>query len=114
LLQKRSLRSERKPGVKIFYFLKKQKLNKMDKRNESLPADADAKKSEEDSQFKNQEEFDDQSRQQLDDQSRNEDKVRNKQKEESQTKHEDMIQPEKKKQTEKWDKVDRQFPNLKK
>ena len=82
----------------------------MDKRNEHLPADSDAKKSKEDTQYQTQEEFDDNSRQSLDDQSRNQDRVRN----ESQTKREDMVQPEKKKQSEKQDKVDRKLPNLKK
>ena len=82
----------------------------MDKRNEHLPADSDAKKSKGDTQYQNQEEFDDNSRQSLDDQSRNQDRVRN----ESQTKREDMVQPEKKKQSEKQDKVDRKLPNLKK
>ena len=86
----------------------------MDKRNEHLPADSDAKKSKEDIQYQNQEEFDDNSRQQSDGQSRNEERVNNKQQAESQTKHEDMIQPEKKKQSEKQDKVDRKLPNLKK
>ena len=35
-------------------------------------------------------------------------------KKDSQMDRERLIQPEKKKQTEKWDKVDRKFPNTKK
>ena len=79
-------------------------------RNKRLPADADANRSDEDVQNKHQEEFDDESKLRL---ARKQD-ARNEQKEDSQLKHEDKIQPEKKKQSEKWDKVDRKLPNIKK
>jgi hypothetical protein len=86
----------------------------MSKRNKNLPADADAQPKKEPTKFQNQEEHDEQSKQEQNETPRQEEKVRIKQAEDSQTKHEDMIPPEKKKQTEKWDKVERQFPNLKK
>ena len=74
----------------------------MENRDKRLPADADANRSNEDIQGKNQEEFDDESKLRLDANARKQD-ARNEQKEDSQLKHEDKIQPEKKKQTEKWD-----------
>ena len=82
-------------------------------RNKRLPADADANRSDEDVQNKHQEEFDDESKLRLDENARKQD-ARNEQREDSQLKHEDKIQPEKKKQNEKWDKVDRKLPNIKK
>ena len=82
-------------------------------RNKRLPADADANRSDEDVQNKHQEEFDDESKLRLDKNARKQD-ARNEQREDSQLKHEDKIQPEKKKQSEKWDKVDRKLPNIKK
>ena len=82
-------------------------------RNKRLPADADANRSDEDVQNKHQEEFDDESKLRLDENARKQD-ARNEQSEDSQLKHEDKIQPEKKKQSEKWDKVDRKLPNIKK
>jgi hypothetical protein len=86
----------------------------MDEQNKQLPADADTNQRKEDSQSGNQEELDNTSREQPDDQSRIKEKVRNEQAEDSQSKREDMIPPEKEKQSGKWDKVDRQFPNLRK
>lgn len=86
----------------------------MDKRNEHLPAESDAKRGKNDNQFKAQEEFDDRSGEQLDNQTRNQDRAKTKQQGESQTRHEDMIPSEKKKQSPKWDKVDRKLPQIKK
>ncbi len=87
----------------------------MKKRDKNLPEDADANRNPDDIQNKNQGEFDDRSRDLPNANRRKEESVRSKRiAEDSQTKHEDKIPPEKKKQPEKWDKVDRKLPNLKK
>jgi len=86
----------------------------MEEQNKPLAGVADATERKDDNQPRKQEEIDGQSNEQPDDQSGMEEKVRNGQTEDGQTEGEDKIQPEKEKESEKWDKVDRQFPNLRK
>jgi len=111
---KKDLYVKRKQDVKIFLFLNFQNQFKMKKKSRHLPADSDANPKNEDLQYENQEEFDDPARKQLNDDAKNLQNARLKQESDSQLKHESMIPPEKKKQPEKWDKVDRKLPNLKK
>jgi hypothetical protein len=86
----------------------------MKKRGINLPEDADVNKSKKDIQFQHQDEFDDPRKEELNQRANNEQEVRNKEMEASQTRHEDKIQPEKKKQSEKMDKINRKLPQIKK
>jgi len=80
-------------------------------REKDLPANADANRSDEDVQQHHQEEYDDKSKVQLDKDARIEQAKENQQEEDS---HEKQEESEKKKDTGEWDKVNRQFPGLKK
>jgi len=123
--------------VKIFFFLSLSKQLSMPMRNKALqgmnplkgdkdieqakdlrkdrdlPATSDINKSRDDIQHRNQDEFDDESKQKRDNNLRRQE-ARNERREDSQLNEERNIDPEKKKQSPKADKVERQFPNLKK